>query len=133
MSHVNTIVITGNLVRDPENFPPREGRPNTEVTRMRLGSNRTTGTGDERREQATFIDCVAFGKTAAVAAKYLKKGSPAGFTGRLELNEYEDKDGNKQQRYRIAVLQLHLMPQSHAGTSDADTITPPPDDEEIPF
>lgn len=133
MSHINNITITGNLVHDPENFPAREGRPNTEVTRMRLASNRTTGTGDKRREDTTFIDCVTFGKTAAVAAKYLKKGSQAGVNGRLELNEYEDKDGNKQQRYRIAVLQLHLMPQSHAGTSDDATITPPPDDEEIPF
>lgn len=47
------------------------------------------------KDEADFIRCVAFGKTAEFVCNYLKRGQEICVIGRLQINSYTDKDGNK--------------------------------------
>ena len=127
MSNINTIAIGGNLVTDPKTY---EGKNGQKVTRMRIASNRTFGAGDQRQEETTFVDCVAFGSRADVASQYLTKGRQVNVTGRLVTNAWKADDGSPRSRLEIAVQELHLGPKSQgadAGDNDPD------DDGDVPF
>jgi len=100
MNQVNQI---GRLTRDPElRYIPSSG---TAVCRFVIAINR-----DYKKEgQATadFINIKAFGKTAENAANYLKKGLLVAITGRMQNNNYEDKNGTK--HYGIEVIALRVQ------------------------
>lgn len=88
----NKVILMGNLTRDPElrHLP----NSNTAVCTLGLAVNRRFRTADgENREETTFVDCEAFGRTAEVLSEYLTKGRPVLIEGRLRLDQWEDKDG----------------------------------------
>ena len=138
MSHLNSITLTGNLVRDPDLVPPKEDRPETAVARLRIASSRVRGSGENKVQETTFVNCVCFGSAAQTAAQYLRKGSHVGVTGRLETREWQTEDGQPRAELRVAVLQLHLMPGGQAaapsdGDSDDVSVAAPPDGVDVPL
>ena len=58
---------------------------------------------------ADFINIVAWGKTAEVAANYLQKGKLVGIQGRLQSGKYEDKDGNTIYTTDVVVNNLEMI------------------------
>ena len=56
-----------------------------------------------------FVDCTAYGKVAVNISKFFSKGSPIGVTGRLSLNQWEDKDRNKRSKLYITVEGFHFV------------------------
>lgn len=82
---MNTVALVGRLTKDPE------VRTNNDLTiaRYTLAVDRRG-----KDEPADFIRCVAFGKTAQFAEKYLSKGSQIGVTGSIRTGSYKDKNGN---------------------------------------
>ena len=90
----------GNLTRDPElRYTPK----GTAIARIGLAVNRVwkTETG-ESKEEVTFVDCDAYGKTGETIGQYLKKGSPVLVEGRLRLHTWEDKN-TKQKKSKLRV------------------------------
>jgi len=84
----STITVTGNLTRDTElTF----GDSGTARVRFGLASTRRV----KEKEHTSFYDVVAFGKTAENIHASLAKGSSVIVSGRLEVKEYERKDGSK--------------------------------------
>jgi len=92
MQGYNRIILGGRITRDPE---MKQVGQNT-LAKFGLAMNRkyTTQSG-EQREEVTFIDCEAWGKTAELIGQYFAKGSPILIEGKLRLNEWTDGDGNK--------------------------------------
>ena len=87
---LNHIVIMGRLTRDPE---LRYTQSQIPVASFRVAVDRDFGRGEER--QTDFIDCVAWRQTGEFVSKYFQKGSMAVVSGRLQMRDWTDKDGNK--------------------------------------
>ena len=90
MANFNKVILAGNLTRDPEvRYTPK----GTAIAKFGMAINRTwkSETG-ETKEEVTFVDIDAFGRSAEVVGQYLKKGRPVLVEGRLKLDTWEDKN-----------------------------------------
>lgn len=85
--HMNKSFLIGRLTADPD-IRQTTGENSTAVARYRLAV-------DRRGEGADFIPCVAFGRGAEFAEKYLKKGMKIAVVGRVQTGSYTNKDGQK--------------------------------------
>lgn len=90
----NKVWLMGRLTRDPEIKYSNNGGDNSAIARYTLAVDRRfKRDGDE--VTADFIPCVAFGKSAEFAEKYLHKGTKIAIVGRIQTGSYTNKDGNK--------------------------------------
>lgn len=87
---MNNVVLIGRLTRDPE---VRMTTSNTAVGRYTLAVDRRFK--KEGEQNADFIPCIAFGKAAEFAEKYLNKGMKIAVTGRIQTGSYTNRDGQK--------------------------------------
>ena len=88
---LNKIFIMGRLTRDPELRRTQNG---TAVTSFTLAVDRDFKNADGTKE-TDFIDCVVWRQTAEFVSKYFTKGRMAVVEGRLQIRDWQDKDGNK--------------------------------------
>ena len=104
---VNKVFLMGNLTRDVElKYTPS----NQPVATFGLAMNRRYKTKDgENREETTFVDCEAWARTAEVMSEYLSKGRPVFIEGRLKLDQWQDKDGNKRSKLRVVVENFQFV------------------------
>lgn len=109
MANINSTSLSGNIVRDIELKKTTNGIPVT---------NATLAVTDYK-ENTSFIDLVFFGKVAEIAAKYLKKGSPAAITGHIQQRSYETKDGSKRSVIEVIVDNLQLLGSGNKTASNA--------------
>lgn len=86
---MNQVILMGRLTKDPETRTSGE----TFVARYTLAVDRRFKKDGDA--EADFISCVAFGKGAEFADKYLKKGTKIIVSGRLQTGSYTNKDGQK--------------------------------------
>ncbi|WP_409969581.1 single-stranded DNA-binding protein [Bengtsoniella intestinalis] len=94
---LNKSFIMGRLTRDPE---LRRTQSGTAVTSFSLAVDRDFK-GQNGERETDFIDCVAWRNTAEFVTKYFAKGRMAVVEGRIQMREYEDKDGKKQRVFEI--------------------------------
>lgn len=100
MPNYNKVLLMGNLTRDIE---IRHTATQMAIGKFGLAVNRRYKTAaGEQKEEVTFVDCDAFGKTAEVMAQYLKKGRPVFIEGSLRLDQWE-KDGVKHSKLKVVV------------------------------
>jgi len=113
MSSYNKVLLMGNLTRDIE---MRYTANNLAIAKMGLAVNRNFTTKDgEKREEVTFVDCEAFGRTAEVMQQYLRKGRPVFIEGRLKLDQWDDKDGNKRSRMMVVIESFQFIDSKPGG------------------
>lgn len=86
---MNTVSLTGRLTRDPELRYSQSATP-VPVVRFALAVDRRY-----KKEEADFIPCVCFNKTAEFAEKYFKKGMKVGVNGKLQTSSWVDDSGEK--------------------------------------
>lgn len=97
-----TILIIGRLTRDPEYTPSQNGKS------QRV--NFTVASDNEHGDNASFFDCVAFGKQADVIDKWTHKGKLVAVKGSMEQGEaYTDKNGNKRKSWSIWVERCKFL------------------------
>jgi len=116
MASFNKVMLMGNLTRDVE---IRHTSGNTAVGNFGLAVNRKfkTQSGDQR-EEVTFVDCEAWGRTAEVMAQYLSKGRPVFIEGRLKLDQWEDKNGGgKRSKLSVVVENFQFIDSGQGGGS----------------
>lgn len=95
MSDINNLTMTGRLTRDPETRFTQSGLA---VCKFQLACN------GYKKEDVCFVRCTVFGKKAEALHKHFKKGDPIGITGRLKLDQWEDKNtGHKREAHGIDV------------------------------
>lgn len=90
---MNKVELIGRLTRDPDVYVRQEPPQDKITARYTLAVDRRYTNQDGSRD-ADFITCVAFGKTAEFAEKYLKKGIKIAVVGSIRTGSYE-KDGRK--------------------------------------
>ena len=109
----------GNLTRDPQ---LKQTPNNMSVAEIGLACNRKfKGKDGEMREETTFVDCEAWGRTAETMAKYLSKGRPVFVEGRLKLDQWQDKDGNNRSKLKLVIENFQFI--DSRGNQSAE---PPP-------
>lgn len=96
---MNKVIFMGRLTRDPEVRYSQGERP-TAIARFSIAVDRRFKRDGE--PDADFFNCTAFGKLAEFVEKYLHKGVKIVLTGRIQNNNYTNKDG--QQVYGVQVM-----------------------------
>jgi len=158
MANLNKVMLIGNLTRDPELRVTPKG---TAICTFSIAVNRKfkDDSGGER-EEVTYVDIEAWGKSGENISKYVTKGRPLFVEGRLRLDQWEDKN-TKEKRSRMKVVLENFQflgggrgeggapgggeggeaPRSYAPRSNAGSAAPRPAapapqenlDEDVPF
>ncbi len=117
--NLNTVVLAGHLTRDPEMRPLAGDKV---VANFGLAINRRFKSPDgEIKEESTFIDCEAWGRTAELIGQYLAKGSAAYVEGRLKLDNWQDKEGQKRSRLKVVVENVQFLGAPRNKSANAET------------
>lgn len=114
---MNRCVFVGNLTKNPEI---------AQTTTGKIYCNFTIGVR-ENAEETTFVDCVAWEKTADLLKKYCTKGSKIAVAGRLKKDTFAKADGTKITFTKIVVEQLELCGGSTTKEKEEQ------DEEDLPF
>ncbi len=120
---LNNITIMGRLTRDPEYRTVGNG---TSLVNFRVAVDRDFGPKDGGEKKADFIDCVAWRKTAEFITKHFTKGQMIVVTGRLEMEDYTDKEGNKRTSVKINVAQCYFGDSKSGGRESTAGAYPEP-------
>jgi single-strand DNA-binding protein len=151
-SNINSVVITGNLTRDPE---LRQTGGGTAVCGMRVAVNSRRKEGDQWVDKPNYFDVTVWGAQGENCATYLSKGRPVAVQGRLDWREWQDREGNKRQSIEIIADTVQFLgsrdgaapgggnggftPQTDVPTDNSDFQQPEPigagttGDDDIPF
>ncbi len=124
MASFNKVILAGNLTRDPElRYTPK----GTAIARLGIACNRKwkSETG-EMKEEVTFVDVDAFGKTAETIGQYLKKGRPILIEGRLRYDIWEDKQSGQKKSKLGVVLENFQFLDSGGGRGEGASESPRP-------
>ena len=103
---MNKVILMGRLVRDTETRYSDGAEP-LAVARYTLAVNRRF-----KKDEADFINCVAFGKTGEFAEKYFKKGQMVAIVGRLQVRSW-DKDGERRWSTDVIVEEQYFAEGKH--------------------
>ena len=114
MSSFNKVILMGNLTRDPQ---VRYTPSGSAVTELGLAVNRTwfDKQTNSKKEDTTFVDVTVWGRTAEVAGEYLSKGRPVLIEGRLQLDQWQDKESG-QNRSKLKVVCDNMTMLSSGGS-----------------
>lgn len=144
MGNLNQVTLIGRVTQEIELRYTARG---TAVTSLNLAINRTRKSDNgERQEETAFVEVVLWSKSAELAGQYLSKGREVCICGRLETQEWTDKQtGQKRSKLRVVGENMQFIggggdKQSHPGhASNPGSSQMPPsepvddEDEPIPF
>lgn len=116
MPAYNRVQVIGNLTRDIELRYTPSGKA---VTDAGFAINERVKSGDEYRDKTVFVDVTFWGRTAEVAAEFLKKGDPAMVEGRLDFQQWE-KDGLKRSKVTIVCEKLVLLGSKRSADTEGE-------------
>ena len=102
---MNKVILMGRIVRDPE-IRYSQGEKQIAVARFSLAVNRRFAKDGETNTD--FFNCTAFGKTAEFIEKYFRQGSRMSLVGRIENNNYTNKNGEKVYSVQIMVEEVEF-------------------------
>jgi len=138
MADMNKVFLLGNLTRDPEMRYMPSGSP---VTSFGLATNRHyTGQDGQKKQDVTFVDIDAYGKTAELCSQYLGKGRQVLVEGRLRFRTWEGQDGQKRNKLSVVAERVTFLGgrggengqrQESAGQNEEPKFMP--NDDEVPF
>ena len=112
---MNKVILLGNLTRDPE-IRYSQGEKQMAVARFSLAVNRRFANDGETN--ADFLNCTAFGKTAEFIEKYFRQGSRMSLVGRIENNNYTNKNGEKVYSVQIMVEEVEFAERKSAQSNN---------------
>jgi single-strand DNA-binding protein len=114
---LNKVLLMGNLTRDPELRYIPSGAA---VANFTLAVNRVyKDNAGEKKEEASFIRVVVWGKMAEVCGEYLGKGKPVLVEGRLKSRTWEAQDGQKRSALDVVATNVQFL--GARGEKKADT------------
>ena len=102
---LNHIVIMGRLTRDPE---LRRTGSGIAVASFTVAVDRDFGNRENGERETDFIDCVAWRQTGEFVSKYFTKGRMAVVSGRLQIRNWTDKDGNKRRSAEVVADNVYF-------------------------
>ena len=102
---LNHIIIMGRLTRDPE---LRRTGSGVAVASFTVAVDRDFGSREGGEKETDFIDCVAWRQTGEFVSKYFTKGRMAVVSGRLQIRNWTDKDGNKRRSAEVVADNVYF-------------------------
>ena len=152
MASLNKVLLIGNLTRDPDVRMMTNGRP---VCNFGLALNRSYKDAEgNRREETTFVDVESFGPRAEAVGKLFSKGRSIFIEGRLKLDQWESKEGEKRSALKVVLDSFEFVDSkqesstkqsfSESSSSSSEKERPPPSpnspssneselDDDVPF
>ncbi len=108
---MNKALLVGRFTRDPE---VRYSDGGTSIARFTLAVDRRFR--QEGGQQADFISCIAFGKTAEFIEKHFKQGMKIGLEGRIQTGSYTNKDGAKVYTTDVVAENVEFVESRHSDS-----------------
>ena len=112
---LNHIVLMGRLTRDPE---LRQTGSGIAVASFALAVDRDFAPKDGGEREVDFVDCVAWRHTGEFVSKYFQKGSMAVVSGRLQIRDWNDKEGNKRRSAEVVAENVYFGGSKKSGTDN---------------
>ena len=109
---INKVVLLGNLTKDPELIRTGDG---IVIAKFTLAVSRQL-----KKNEADFINCIAFGKTGETITKYFTKGSKIAITGNIRTGSYDAKDGTKRYTTDVIVETFEFVESKKKETNEFD-------------
>ena len=120
---LNKIVLMGRLTRDPE---LRRTGSGIAVASFSLAVDRDFGSSANNGEKETdFIDIVAWRNTAEFVSKYFTKGRMAVVSGRLQIRNWTDKEGNKRRSAEVVADNVYFGDSKRDGETGGASFSRP--------
>lgn len=140
MRNLNKVMAIGRLGKDPE----VRSTANFEITSFSIAcQNDYQDKNGNKVEQTEWIRCVAFGKTAEILGKYLKKGQKVYIEGKFTTRKWEDKNGSTQYSTEVRVENFEFLTKPEGSPQHSDRNEKPApkqhnnelplEDDDIPF
>jgi single-strand DNA-binding protein len=108
MNNLNSILIEGNLVRDPEmSYTPK----GVAVCKFTVASNRFYKQEEELQKEVSYFDVTTWTRLAEVCGEYLKKGRGVRVVGRLKQDRWTDQEGKGRSKVYIVAEHVEFKPQ----------------------
>ena len=128
MAELNKVLLIGRLTKDPDLRYTAAGMA---VVTLRMAVNHTYRAKEEKKEEVLYIDVNVWGKSAELAKQYLTKGREVFIEGRLQQNDWTDKQTNqKRTSYRVNADRFQFLGsgrQQGAGGDPSEESGPPPE------
>lgn len=109
---MNKVILMGNLTRDPE-IRYTQGEKTMAIARFSLAINRRFSRDGETN--VDFFNCTAFGKQAEFVEKYFRQGSRMLLVGRIQNDNYTNKNGDKVYSVQIMADEIEFAERKQAG------------------
>lgn len=113
---MNKVILMGRLTRDPD-VRYSAGENSTAVARYTLAVDRRFHRDGDAT--ADFIGCVAFGRQAEFAEKYLRQGTKIAITGRIQTGSYTNREGQKVYTTEVVVEEQEFAESKSASDNYA--------------
>ena len=127
---MNKVILMGRLTRDPEVRYSQGGENSLAIARYTLVVDRRFRRNNDNNDQnADFIGCVAFGRSAEFAEKYFRQGLKVVVTGRIQTGSYMNKEGQKVYTTDVVVEDQEFAESksaSNQGSHSASAASPSP-------
>jgi len=108
LNNLNSLLIEGNLVRDPElSYTPK----GTAVCKFAVASNRFFKQDQETQKEVSYFDVTTWARLAEVCGEYLKKGRGVRVVGRLKQDRWTDPEGKSRSRIYVIAEHVEFKPQ----------------------
>ncbi len=121
---MNKVILMGRLTRDPD-VRYSQGENSMAIARYTLAVDRRVRRDAQDQQTADFIGCVAFGRSAEFAEKYLHQGTKIAIEGRIQTGSYTNKDGQKVYTTDIVVENQEFAESKNgSGASGAHSSAP---------
>jgi len=117
----NKVILGGHMTRDVL-MKVVGGTP---LADFGLATNRKwTNKDGTKGEKACFVDCTAWGRTAETIGKFFSKGDPVLIEGELELDQWQDKDGQNRSKIKIRVTSFAFTGKYDESATTKQTAQP---------
>ena len=120
---LNRIILMGRLTRDPELRHTGNG---TAVASFSLAVDRDFRDKASGQKATDFIDVVAWRQTGEFVAKYFQKGRMAVVEGRLQMRDWQDRDGNKRRTAEVVADNVYFADSRRDGEAQTGGYSPAP-------
>ena len=115
MNNLNSVLVEGNLTRDPELSYTTTGKA---VVKLGVACNRYYKKDDEVQEETSFFDVTVWGHQAEVCEQYLSKGRGVRVVGRLKQDRWQDPEGNPRSKVQIVAEHVEFKPDRNRGEQE---------------
>lgn len=132
---MNKVILIGNVGKEPEIISLENGN---KIAKFGLATSEYfKDKSGERKTETTWHNVVVFGKTAEIVEKYVSKGSKVAVDGKIQVRDWETREGEKRRSFEIVLRELTLLDKKDSaqspGSSPAESFVTSDANDDLPF